>query len=935
MGSLFLALVLLLHLSWSFSSTHLCLPHQRAALLQFKSSISIYDCYLEYYKTESWNRSIDCCSWEGIKCDELTGHVIGIDLSNSCLSGFLFANNGLFRLHTLQWLDLSLNNLNGSPLENTSSLFHFHGLRRLNLAFNDFHGRISSELFSQLVSLTHLNLSVNAFSGLIPHQISLLSSLVSLDLSLYSESTTLTFDGRGFDMLARNLTKLRHLVLDTIVMSDVALTSFLNLSSSLQRLSLSHCQLHGEFPSQLFHLPNLKHINLGLNENLRGYLPKTNWGSGLKLLDLAYCGGFRGPIPPSFGNLTQITSIDLSGNLFEGQIPDVLGNLTKLTTLDLSYNHFHGRMDRIQMPSSIQYVNLSFNDFHGPLPDYIFDLVSLTSLFLSSNNLSGVVESDMLSKLTSLEDLDVSNNSLLSLSTGDKDVNHSFPQLRSVSFSSCSVRQFPHFFRTSKLEFLDLSNNMISGGISKREAEGWESLQELYLSNNSLTSFEQFPGPSLLTLDLGSNLLEGPILSTCLNLQNPIPALLQVFLISNNKLTGNVPSSICNWTSLQILDLSRNSLSGTIPECLGNFSQNLLIMDLQMNNLSGKIPDSFVNNVLINLYLNDNRLEGLVPSSLANSTSLEILNLGNNMLTDRFPHWLASLPNLQILILRCNRFHGPLPDSVAAYNVSILRMIDLSGNVFSGPLHTKLFQDLRAMRESPRWRLLSADDRAYYNSEDYHTSVNVTTKRLELKLTKTIDIFVSMDLSNNKFSGQIPEEVGQLIYLQMLNISHNDFTGPIPASFGNLVALESLDLSSNKFNGRIPSQMLKLTFLAVLNLSENDLVGKIPYGNQFNTFDNDSYSGNLGLCGLPLSKQCINHGEAKPPAPSVAEHEDSQVPVFWQVVMMGYASGVVLGLSLGYIVFTTGRPWWLVRMVERDLQYKFTAWIKRKRPKRN
>ncbi|MBA0785438.1 hypothetical protein Gotri_028171, partial [Gossypium trilobum] len=108
----------------------------------------------------------------------------------------------------------------------------------------------------------------------------------------------------------------------------------------------------------------------------------------------------------------------------------------------------------------------------------------------------------------------------------------------------------------------------------------------------------------------------------------------------------------------------------------------------------------------------------------------------------------------------------------------------------------------------------------------------------------------------------------------MLNFSHNNFTGPIPASFGNLVALESLDLSSNKLGSSIPSEMTNLTFLEVLNLSENNFVGPIPHGNQFDTFDNDSYSNNLGLCGLPLSKQCINHEGDKPPSPLVAEHDE-------------------------------------------------------------
>ncbi|MBA0825660.1 hypothetical protein Goarm_010588, partial [Gossypium armourianum] len=81
-------------------------------------------------------------------------------------------------------------------------------------------------------------------------------------------------------------------------------------------------------------------------------------------------------------------------------------------------------------PSSIQEVDLSYNNIGDPLPDSIFDLVNLTSLDLSSNNLSGVIKSNMLSKLTSLEFLDVSSYSLLSLSTSGNDVNYSFPSLQ-------------------------------------------------------------------------------------------------------------------------------------------------------------------------------------------------------------------------------------------------------------------------------------------------------------------------------------------------------------------------------------------------------------------------------------------------------------------------------------------------------------------------
>ena len=147
----------------------------------------------------------------------------------------------------------------------------------------------------------------------------------------------------------------------------------------------------------------------------------------------------------------------------------------------------------------------------------------------------------------------------------------------------------------------------------------------------------------------------------------------------------------------------------------------------------------------------------------------------------------------------------------------------------------------------------------------------------------------------------------------MLNFSHNNIIGHIPSLLGNLAALESLDLSCNKLVGGIPLQLTDLNFLEVLNLSENQLVGLVPQGKQFNTFLNDSYGGNLGLCGFPVSKSC---GHSEPPAPvSHNQEADSAFGLDWKFVMVGYGCGSVFGFSAGYIMLTVGKPKWLVRMV--------------------
>ncbi|TYI96242.1 hypothetical protein E1A91_D01G057300v1 [Gossypium mustelinum] len=897
--------------SSSLNPTPPCLPEDTSALLQFKNTMSIDDSAFYSYcypKTNSWNESTNCCSWEGVTCEKATGQLVG-------------------------------------SLSSNTTLVRLRGLKRLNLSLNNFSASSIPSGFNQLVSLTDLNLSGSYLSGSVPSDISLLSKLISLDLS---GNDQLEFDSHSFDMLTRNLSKIENLLLGSVYMSAVVPTSFMNLTSSLKCLSLEWYGLQGDFPSEIFQLGYLEYVDLRWNY-LTGYLPKSNWSSPLKFFDLSR-NYFRGSIPSSLGNLTKITYLGFFINKLEGQIPDVFGNLNKLTTLDfsgcnfsgqlppsmfnltqltsldllsnrlegplpthvtgfqnlkdfsltdnlltggvpswlftlpslesldLSNNRLTGPINQIQRPNSIQRVYLADNDIHGEIPTSFFGLSKLTQLDLSSNNLSGVIRSDMLSKLECLETLDLSTNNFSGVI--NLDVPSKLNNLAEVNLSNNKLSQFPSFLQSAKsLTSLDLSNNKIQGSIFKWESEGWEQLE----------------GKNILTLDLRSNLLQGP-------LPAPPPSL-QKFLISDNKLKEVFLLSICNLTSLDILDLSKNYFGGIIPSCLGNFSWGISIINLQKNSLSGKIPDFW-----------------LLPWSLVDCTLLRFLNLANNTLNDVFPHRLSFLPHLQKLLLltRSNRFYGRLDYSMATFGFSSLQILDLSKNEFTGPFPEEFFQN-------------------FISPDNYKKFVKVTMKRLEIELDldKSLTDFTIIDFSNNRFNGRIPEALGELHALLVLNLSHNRLNDTLPPSLANMAALESLDLSSNKLGGTIPSELTKLTFLAVLNLSQNNFFGPIPVGNQFNTFGIDSYAGNLDLCGFPLSNKCGSDEGRQPPTPKLVEDEDSAIPFIWELVMMGYGCGVVLGLSTGYIVFTTGRPWWLVRMVERDWQRNFTRWARRIGRKRN
>ncbi|KAA3472324.1 receptor-like protein 12 [Gossypium australe] len=200
---------------------------------------------------------------------------------------------------------------------------------------------------------------------------------------------------------------------------------------------------------------------------------------------------------------------------------------------------------------------------------------------------------------------------------------------------------------------------------------------------------------------------------------------------------------------------------------------------------------------------------------------------------------------------------------------------------------------------------------------NYADGLSFTTKGLETEFQRLLSIWTVIDLSSNQFSGEIPKILGELHLLIVLNLSHNCLIGPIPSSLGDLSELESLDLSSNKLEGRIPTELKNLGFLEVLNLSQNNLKGPIPQGKQFDTFSNDSYMENLDLCGLPLSKSCVTDEET----PAKFDSDDDGDELNWKFsILMGYGCGLVLGMSMAYIVFTTGKPFWLIRIVERVRQ---------------